>query len=171
MLIDKAQAKMRQVSKKIISDMKAVGLLRMTSIDRVQSMDDYSLLTSHGYSGRSLFASGSAGSHPMHHLHSYSRRGQANQFAKVGTNLLAETAKYEKTRRVSRYNLFWDQHDNKCTMLTFNSAAAEYQYIFNELKEAYLNIRASMTALEELWVFLLESVYRQVSHGFLIFED
>ena len=35
MLIDKAQAKMRQVSKKIISDMKAVGLLRMTSIDRV----------------------------------------------------------------------------------------------------------------------------------------
>lgn len=62
----------------------------------------------------------------MHHLHQYSRRGQANQFVKVGTNLLTDSDKYDKTRRVSRYNLFWDQHDNKCTMLTFNSAPAEY---------------------------------------------
>ena len=28
-----------------------------------------------------------------------------------------------------------------------------------------------MQALEELWIFLLESVYGQISHGFLIFED
>jgi hypothetical protein len=119
---------MRAIRKKIISDMKTVGLLRMSSIDRVQSLDDYSLLTSHGYSGRSVFSTNGSytPSHPMHHLHQHSRRGHANQFAKVGTNLLGEGDKYEKTRRVSRYNLFWDQHDNKCTMLTFNSAPAEY---------------------------------------------
>ena len=91
--------------------------------------------------------------------------------SKVGTNLLADGDRYEKTRRVSRYNLFWDQRDNKCTMLTFNQAPAKYHYIFNELKEAYLAIRSGMHALEELWIFLLESVYGQISHGFLIFED
>ena len=55
LLIDKAQQKMRQLRKKIISDMKAVGLVRTTSVDRVQSLDDYALLTSPGYSGRSHF--------------------------------------------------------------------------------------------------------------------
>jgi len=90
---------------------------------------------------------------------------------KVGSSLLTDTTQYEQTRRVSRYNLFWDQHDHKCTMLTFNTAPNEYQYIFNGLKEAYLDVRQSMLAFEELWVFLLESVYGQMSHGFLIFED
>ena len=28
-----------------------------------------------------------------------------------------------------------------------------------------------MVALEELWVFLVESVYAKMSHGYLIFED
>ncbi len=72
MLIDKAQLKMRSIRKKIISDMKTVGLLRMSSIDRVQSLDDYSLLTSHGYSGRSVFNTNgnyTSSHHPMHHLH------------------------------------------------------------------------------------------------------
>ena len=147
--------------------MKAVGLVRMASTGRVQSQDDYCLLTSAGYSGRNLFSSSSR----SNHLHHHQRRGHANQLMKVGSSLLTEGAQYEKTRRVSRYNLFWDQHDNKCTMLTFNSAPTEYQFIFSELKEAYLTIRQSMIALEELWVFLLESVFHQVSHGFLIFED
>lgn len=56
--------------------------------------------------------------------------------------------------------MFWDQRDNnKCTMLTFNQAPSKYLDVFNELKDAYLQIRSGMTALEELWIFLLESVY------------
>ena len=34
-----------------------------------------------------------------------------------------------------------------------------------------MNIRNGMLAMEELWIFLVESVYQKVSHGFLIFED
>ena len=78
---------------------------------------------------------------------------------RVGTNLLADGPRYEKTRRVSRYNMFWDQHDNKCTMLTYNSAPTQYQFIFNEIKDAFLAITQGMAQLEELWVFLLESVF------------
>ena len=44
-------------------------------------------------------------------------------------------------------------------MLTFNQAPSKYLDVFNELKDAYLQIRSGMTALEELWIFLLESVY------------
>jgi hypothetical protein len=35
LLIDKAQQKMRQLRKKIISDMKAIGLVRTATVDRV----------------------------------------------------------------------------------------------------------------------------------------
>ena len=46
MMIDHAQGKMRAIRKKIISDMKAIGVVRMTTpIDRVQSLDDYTLLS------------------------------------------------------------------------------------------------------------------------------
>ena len=63
LFIDKARSKMRQIRKKIISDMKTVGLVRVSpTIERVQSMDDYCLLTSAGYSGRSLFTSNHCGS-------------------------------------------------------------------------------------------------------------
>ena len=56
-------------------------------------------------------------------------------------------------------------------MLTFNSAPHEYQFIFNEIKEVYAGIKHGMLALEELWLFLVESVYQKVPHGYLIFED
>lgn len=105
---------MRQLRKKIISDMKAIGLVRTASVDRVQSLDDYSLLTSSGYSGRAHFTSNS-------HLHHFGH-GQSNQLMKAGGGLLTEGDRYEQTRRLSRYNIFWEQHDNRCTMLTFNSA-------------------------------------------------
>ena len=62
LFIDKARSKMREIRKKIISDMKAIGLVRVSpTIERVQSLDDYSLLTSVGYSGRSLFSSNHSG--------------------------------------------------------------------------------------------------------------
>ena len=56
-------------------------------------------------------------------------------------------------------------------MLSFSSAPAEYQYIFNELKDAYLGVRACMQALEEFWMFLVEAAFSKLSHGYLIFED
>lgn len=56
--IEKAKSKMRQIRNKIISDMKVIGLVRVSpTIERVQSLDDYDLLTSAGYSGRQLFTS------------------------------------------------------------------------------------------------------------------
>ena len=116
---------MRRLRKKIISDMRAIGLVRTSSVDRVQSQDDYCLVTSTGYSGRTLST----------------YTNQTNQFMKSGPGLLADSGRYEQTRRLSRYNMFWEQHDNRCTMLTFNSAPQEYQYIFNEIKDAYLGMR------------------------------
>ena len=52
MLIQKAQTYVRSIRKRIVSEMKAIGLVKTPTIERVQSHDDYSLLTSLGYSGR-----------------------------------------------------------------------------------------------------------------------
>ena len=162
---------MRVIRKKIVSDMKAIGLVRKSSLERVQSLDDYCLITSAGYSGRSLLAATSKGSQVNYHHRGPASSSHANQLMKSGQSCLTDGDRYEQTRRVSRYSMFWEQHDNRCTMLTFNSAPQEYQFIFRKVQKAYLGVRQGMLALEELWVFLVESVYQKVSHGFLIFED
>ena len=56
-------------------------------------------------------------------------------------------------------------------MLTFQSAPQEYKFLFNMLVDAYLRLRQGWQSLEEIWIFLVESVYNKVSHGYLIFED
>lgn len=37
--------------------------------------------------------------------------------------------------------------------------------------DAYLRLRQGWENFEEIWVFLVESVFNKVSHGYLIFED
>ena len=37
--------------------------------------------------------------------------------------------------------------------------------------DAYLRMRQGWQNLEEIWIYLVESVYNKVSHGYLIFED
>ena len=56
-------------------------------------------------------------------------------------------------------------------MLTFQSAPQEYKFLFNILVDGYLRMRQGWQVLEEIWVFLVESVYKKVSSGYLIFED
>ena len=135
-----------------------MGVIRNIGTERVQSLDDYELITSAGYSGRSYFGSGNQ-------LYSSS-----NEFTKNGFHLL-DGRKYQETRRVSRYNMFWERQDSKCRMLTFQSASQEYKYLFNMIVDAYLRLRQGWENFEEIWVFLVESVYNKVSHGYLIFED
>ena len=144
--------------------MKNCGLIRTMSVQRVQSQDDYSLITSNGYSGRSYFTGMGQNSGMFSPSH--------NDFSKSSINLLMdERGQYEKSRRISRYNMFWERHDNRCRMLTFQSAPQDYKCIFNIIVEDYLQIRSSCQALEEFWVFLIESVYQKTSQGYLIFED
>ena len=57
MILDCAQNKMREIANSIIAEMKAMGVIRTIGADRVQSLDDYELLTSSGYSGRTYFGS------------------------------------------------------------------------------------------------------------------
>lgn len=92
MLMDKAQEKMRAIRKKIVSDMKAIGLVRKSSLERVQSQDDYSLITSAGYSGRSLLATKCTQSQLSYHRGPTSH---ANQLMKSGTSCLTDGLRYE----------------------------------------------------------------------------
>lgn len=85
--------------------------------------------------------------------------------------MVLNSPRYEETRRVARYNMFWDQQDSRCRMLTFQSAPSEYKFLFNMVVDAYLRMRQGWQNLEEIWIFLVESVYNKVSSGYLIFED
>lgn len=78
---------------------------------------------------------------------------------------------YEQARRLSRQSLFESQHDQHPTLLTFSSAPTEYQFIFNDLNDAFSKLEQAFLPLEELWTFLLDAVYRKQPRGYLIFED
>ena len=55
MILDVSQEKVKQIRRGIIDEMKQCGLIRTMQVDRVQSLDDYQLITSCGYSGRQYF--------------------------------------------------------------------------------------------------------------------
>ena len=55
MILDGALVKMREIANSVVSEMKAMGVIRTIGTERVQSLDDYELVTSAGYSGRAYF--------------------------------------------------------------------------------------------------------------------
>ena len=85
--------------------------------------------------------------------------------------MLTEPGMYEQARRLSRQTLFESQHDQQPTLLTFSSAPSEYQFLFNNISDAYNKLEQASLPLEELWTFLLDAVYRKQPRGNLIFED
>ena len=112
MILQIAMERMKSLRRGVIDEMKNCGLIRTMSVQRVQSQDDYSLITSNGYSGRSYFTGMGQNSGMFSPSH--------NDFSKSSINLLMdERGQYEKSRRISRYNMFWERHDNRCRMLTF----------------------------------------------------
>ena len=54
-ILDCAQLKMREIANQVVSEMKTMSVIRTIGADRVQSLDDYELITSTGYSGRAYF--------------------------------------------------------------------------------------------------------------------
>ena len=59
MILDGALIKMREIANSVISEMKSMGVIRTIGAERVQSLDDYELITSTGYSGRAYFGGNS----------------------------------------------------------------------------------------------------------------
>ena len=130
MMIEIACERVKSIRKGIIDEMKLCGLVRTLTVERVQSQDDYTLITSAGYSGRHHFGMIQNGG-----LYSQSQ----NEFGKSGVGLLSDRkGRYEGMRRMSRYNMFWERHDNRCRMLAFQSAPQDYKSIFNMIVEDYL---------------------------------
>ena len=93
MILDGALIKMREIANSIVTEMKATGIIRTIGPERVQSLDDYELITSAGYSGRAYFGGNG------------SKYSSTNDFSKNGLQLM-DGRKYEEMRRVSRYNMF-----------------------------------------------------------------
>ena len=85
MLIQKAQTYVRSVRKRIVSEMKAIGLVKTPTIERVQSHDDYTLVTSSGYSGR----------YQNNQQSAYRNPRNANHLMKTGLHILMEPHLYE----------------------------------------------------------------------------
>ena len=55
MILDGALVKMKEIASSVVAEMKAMGVIRTIGTERVQSLDDYELVTSAGYSGRAYF--------------------------------------------------------------------------------------------------------------------
>ena len=153
---------MKAICANVTSEMRKYGLVRKKKADRVQSLDDYCLLSSVMCDSRSFIGSTSSQSFRM-------RSNELLQYANQPERLCDQG--YEKTRRIATYQQFWDQRNSFCPVVSFAYASEEYERIFNQLVSQYLRVRDGWVLVDEIWVFLVESVYNKYSHGLLIFED
>ena len=141
---------MHAIQKNIVDEMKKVGLVRRLCADRRHSQDDYWLINNVSHN---------------------SGKSANNEFAMTGPYYLSDMKKYEDVRRKSRFILFSEQHASRYRLLNFLSDPEHYYSVFNLLINSYMRIKEGWLGLEEIWIFLVESVYHRTQQGYLIFED
>ncbi len=77
---------------------------------------------------------------------------------------------YEKVRNNLRHRIWSEVRRNNEMIAPFFSKPDSYRKIFDMIIKFYTRVRESVIGIEEMWVFLIESVFQQELKGNLIFE-
>jgi hypothetical protein len=72
---------------------------------------------------------------------------------------------YEKVRDNARWNMLREKQVNKYKTAHFVQGPDAYKKIFDLIIRFYTRVRDAVIDLEEIWVFLMESVYQQEMKG------
>jgi hypothetical protein len=67
---------------------------------------------------------------------------------------------YEKARNISRQNMLREKQANRYKIAHFVQGPEAYKRIFDMIIRFYTRVRDAVINLEEIWVFLMESVYQ-----------
>ena len=80
-------------------------------------------------------------------------------------------ARYEKVKAELRHRIWREVRKNNeaITSLYFNHA--QFQRIFDIIVRFYTRVREAVLGIEEIWVFLIESLFQQELKGGLLFDQ
>ena len=130
---------MKGIRIRIVQEMKSCGLLSKVRISRRYSYDDFFLLDNSFNKNFSL----SSG---------------LNEFIGSGVHYLMGE-QYERVRDIARQNMIRRAKANKFKIPHFQYGPEAYKKIFDMVIRYYTKVRDQVVKLEEMWVFLMESVY------------
>ena len=68
-------------------------------------------------------------------------------------------SRYEQIRNDLRHRIWSEVKKNNEIIVSFYSKADAYRKIFDMIIKFYTRVRESVIGIEEMWVFLIESVF------------
>jgi len=89
----------------------------------------------------------------------FSMNGPYNEFIGNGIHYLVGE-QYELARKLSRQKMWRELNANKYRVSHFPQAPEAYNKVFDLIIRFYQRVRESVINLEEIWVFLMEIVYK-----------
>ena len=137
--IDNIKEFMTGIKIRLVQEMKNCGLLQKVRISRRYSYDDFFLLDN---SFNRNFSMGTSG---------------LNEF--IGTGLHYLNGDYEKARSIARHNMLKRQRANRYKIPHYQYGPEAYKRMFDMIIRYYTKVRDQVIKLEEIWVFLMETVY------------
>lgn len=78
--------------------------------------------------------------------------------------------RYEQVRADLRRQLFQEWRNSTEVIIPFAQKPEHYRRLFDMIIKYYTRVREAVIGVEEIWVFLIESVFHQELKGNLIFE-
>ncbi len=79
--------------------------------------------------------------------------------------------RYEQVRTALRRQIWTDWRKNNEVIAPLSCKAENFRSLFDTIIKYYTRVREAVIGIEEIWVFLIESVFQQELKGNLIFEQ
>jgi len=68
-------------------------------------------------------------------------------------------SRYEQVRNNLRRQLWTESRNNNQVIVSFQQQPEEFRKLFDTIIKYYTRVREAVIGIEEIWVFLIESVF------------
>ena len=141
---------MHGIRDRLVDEVKSMQMITQKKLQRRYSYDDYFLIDKAFSKNYSVYAFNS-------------------EMFTQSTRYMADN-RYEQVRTDLRRQIWSEVRKNNEVMVSFTHKAESFRKLFDTIIKYYTRVREAVIGIEEIWVFLIESVFKQELKGNLIFE-
>lgn len=127
------------IRNKIVDEIRANNIIQQKPLQRRYSLDDYFLID------REISKS-------------YSQHGFNNELFLHCSRYMADS-RYEKVKAELRHKIWREVRKNNEAITSLQSNHLQFQRIFDIIVRFYTRVREAVLGIEEIWVFLIESLF------------
>ena len=140
MFEDNIKEFMLGIRDKLIDEMKQLQMIKLKQITRRYSLDDFFMIDK-------TFA------------RSYSHHGYNNDILSHCMRYLNDS-RYEFIKKDLRHKIWSEMKKSNEVIVTLYSKPGAYKKIFDLIIKFYAKVRESVVGIEEMWVFLMETIFQ-----------